>query len=60
MIGKMHTAMEASLASAKSKLAQIQIEKQNLYNQEEVQQDRIIWIKHELNKLEKLMEDGDE
>lgn len=58
MIGKMHTAMEASLDDAKSKLANIQIEKQKLYEMEEVQQDRILWIKDELNKLEKLM--GDE
>jgi len=60
MIGKMHTAMEASLTDAKSKLANIQIEKQKLYEKEEVQQDRIFWIKDELNKLEKLMEDGNE
>ncbi len=58
MIGKMHTAMEASLTDAKSKLGNIQIEKQKLYQAEEVQQDRITWIKDELNKLEKLM--GDE
>lgn len=58
MIGKMHTAMEASLADAKSQLANIQIEKTKLYEKEEVQQDRISWIKGELNKLEKLM--GDE
>lgn len=57
MIGKMHTAMEASLTEANSKLANIQIEKQKLYQAEEVQQDRIIWIKDELNKLEKLMGD---
>ncbi len=57
MIGKMHTAMEASLTDAQSKLANIQIEKQKLYEKEEVQQDRISWIKGELNKLEKLMGD---
>ena len=60
MIGKMHTAMEASLADAKSQLANIQIQKQKLYEKEEVQTDRISWIKGELNKLEKLMEDGNE
>lgn len=58
MIGKMHTAMEASLADAKTQLANIQIQKQKLYEKEEVQTDRISWIKDELNKLEKLM--GDE
>jgi hypothetical protein len=57
MIGKMHTAMEASLADAQSQLANIQIEKTKLYEKEEVQQDRISWIKGELNKLEKLMGD---
>jgi len=60
MICKMHTAMEASLADAKSQLANIQIQKQKLYEKEEVQTDRISWIKGELNKLEKLMEDGNE
>jgi len=54
MIGKLHTAMEASLVDAKSKLANIQIEKQKLYEAEEVQQDRIIWIEGELEKLEKM------
>jgi hypothetical protein len=54
MIGKMHTAMEASLRDAKSKLANIQIEKQKLYQEEEVQQDRIIWIEGELEKLENM------
>jgi hypothetical protein len=54
MIGKMHTAMEASLTDAKSKLANIQIEKQKLYQEEEVQQDRIIWIEGELEKLENM------
>jgi len=54
MIGKLHTAMEASLTDAKSKLANIQIEKQKLYEAEEVQQDRIIWIEGELEKLEKM------
>lgn len=54
MIGKLHTAMEASLADAKSKLANIQIEKQKLYEAEEVQQDRITWIEAELEKLENM------
>ena len=54
MIGKLHTAMEASLTDAKSKLANIQIEKQKLYEAEEVQQNRIIWIKGELEKLENM------
>jgi|TARA_R110000744_G_scaffold64126_1_gene132039 hypothetical protein len=54
MIGKLHTAMEASLTDAKSKLANIQIEKQKLYEAEEVQQDRIIWIEGELEKLENM------
>ena len=54
MIGKMHTAMEASLVDAKSKLANIQIEKQKLYQAEKVQQDRIIWIEGELEKLENM------
>lgn len=54
MIGKLHTAMEASLTDAKSKLANIQIEKQKLYDAEEVQQDRIIWIEGELEKLENM------
>ncbi len=54
MIGKLHTAMEASLVDAKSKLANIQIEKQKLYQAEEVQQDRIIWIEGELEKLENM------
>ena len=54
MIGKLHTAMEASLTDAKSKLANIQIEKQKLYEAEEVQQDRITWIKGELEKLENM------
>tara|TARA_Y100000389_G_C17405626_1_gene487848 strand:+ start:1246 stop:1419 length:174 start_codon:yes stop_codon:yes gene_type:complete len=54
MIGKLHTAMEASLVDAKSKLANIQIEKQKLYQAEEVQQDRIIWIEAELEKLENM------
>jgi len=54
MIGKMHTAMEASLTDAQSKLANIQIEKQKLYEAEEVQQNRIIWIKGELEKLENM------
>lgn len=54
MIGKLHTAMEASLVDAKSKLANIQIEKQKLYQAEEVQQDRITWIEAELEKLENM------
>mgnify|MGYP006449147283 FL=1 len=54
MIGKMHTAMEASLTDGQSKLANIQIEKQKLYEAEEVQQNRIIWIKGELEKLENM------
>jgi len=54
MIGKLHTAMEASLTDAQSKLANIQIEKQKLYEAEEVQQNRIIWIKGELEKLENM------
>jgi hypothetical protein len=54
MIDKLHTAMEASLTDAQSKLANIQIEKQKLYEAEEVQQNRIIWIKGELEKLENM------
>ena len=54
MIDKLHTAMEASLTDAQSKLANIQIEKQKLYEAEEVQQKRIIWIKGELEKLENM------
>ena len=54
MIDKLHTAMEASLTDAQSKLANIQIEKQKLYEAEEVQQDRITWIEAELEKLENM------
>jgi predicted nuclease with TOPRIM domain len=57
MIDKLHTAMEASLTDAKSKLANIQIEKQKLNEKEKVQNERIAWVKEELNKLEKLMGD---
>lgn len=57
MIDKLHTAMQASLTDAKSKLANIQIEKQKLNEKEKVQNERITWVKEELNKLEKLMGD---
>lgn len=57
MIDKLHTAMEDSLTDAKSKLANIQIEKQKLNEKEKVQNERIAWVKEELNKLEKLMGD---